>query len=109
MYQNHLSLVKDFDFYCAVGLFQCKTCTKLWYSRDHYLRHCKKCTAGVRESCSGGIYKATPTIFQKLEEINVFVPQKDRYYPFFACYNFESFFDCNNLPKNSKMLSFEAL
>ena len=55
MYQNHLSLIEDFDLYCAV--FQCKTpCAKLWCGRKHYLRHCKTCTARVDESYLGGIF-----------------------------------------------------
>ena len=106
VYQNHLNVIKDFEKYCAV--FQCKTCSKLWYVRNHhYLRHCKTCTAEVREIYPGWIYKSTPTIFEKLEEIIVFVSPKDRYYPYFACNDFESFFDHNNLPKNGEMLSFE--
>ena len=106
VYQNHLSVIKDFEKYCAV--FQCKTCSKLWYGRNHYSCQCRTCTAKVREIYSGGIYTSTPTIFEKLEEINVFVPPKDRFYPYFACYDFESFFDHNNLPKNGEMLSFET-
>ena len=105
-YQNYLSLIKDFYLYCAV--FQCKTCTKLWYGRKHYLSHCKACTAGVCKLYPGGIYKATPTIFQNWMKLMFLFPKKIVFTLFFACYNFESFFDCNNLPKNSEMLPFEA-
>ena len=55
-----------------------------------------------------GICKATTTIFQKLEEINVFVPQKDCYYPFFTSYDFECFLIAITYLKHSEILSFEA-
>ena len=58
--------------------------------------------AKIREIYPGGIYKSTPTIFEKSEEIHVFALPKDLYYPYFACYDFESFFDHNNLPKKVK-------
>ena len=33
------------------------------------MRHTKTCSASVRESYPGGIYKNTPNIFEKLEDV----------------------------------------
>ena len=40
-YQNHLSLITDFEKYCAV--YRCMSCRKLHYGRANFLRHCKTC------------------------------------------------------------------
>ena len=48
LYQNHLSLITDFEKYCTV--YQCSNCDELWYKRNHFLRHCKKCTITTRQT-----------------------------------------------------------
>ena len=60
-YQNHLSLIYDFDNYCAV--YCCMSCKKLYYGRKGFLRHCKTCKVITRQKYPGGIFKAEETIF----------------------------------------------
>ena len=40
--------------------------------------------------------------------IGITVPLKDRYFPYFACFDFECYFDTANLLKNGPQLTFEA-
>ena len=106
VFKNHLSLIVDFEKYCDV--YQCQRCDKLWYGRKHFLRHTISCDQTVTQSFPGGVFKNQPTIFQKLEDIDVFVPHDQRHYPFYCCYDFESILRQNNLPENGEKLSFTS-
>ena len=105
-YQNHLSLIYDFDNYCAV--YCCMSCKKLYCGRKGFLRHCKTCKVITRQKYPGGIFKAEETIFEKLAMINIHVPPNDRNFPFYSCFDFEAFFEKQNLPQNAQQLTYEA-
>ena len=105
VYENHLSVIVDFEYYC--GVYQCVHCDKLWNDISHYYRHTKICTTTVRKVFPGGIHKNPATIFEKLEEIGIVVPHCDRYFPFFACYDFEAYFSKKQI-SNSSMLTLDA-
>ena len=107
VFKNHLSLIQDFEKYCHVH--QCIHCDKLWYCNCHYYRHTKTYLTTVNESFSGGIYHNFYTIFEKQEQIGIQVPKQDRFYPFYACYDFEAYLYRDQLPENGPKLSFEAL
>ena len=106
VHKNHCSLIINFDVYCHV--FKCIHCSKLWYKDCKFYRHTKTCTNSIREIYPGGVYKNPTSIFERLEEIGIVVPKTDRHYPFYACFDFESYFSKDDLPKNRKKLSFEA-
>ena len=89
VFKNHLSLIIDFEKHCHV--YQCMHCDKLWYCNCHYYRHTKTCLTTVRKSFPGGIYHNSYTIFEKLEQIGIQVPKQDRFYPYYACYDFEAY------------------
>ena len=105
VYENHLSVIVDFEHYC--GVYQCVHCDKLWTNVKHYNRHTKSCTTTVHEVFPGGIHKNPATIFEKLEEIGIVVPNCDRYFPFFACYDFEAYFSKKQI-SNSPMLTLDT-
>ena len=53
-YQNHLSLITDFEKFCAV--YRCMSCDKLHYGRVNFLRHCKTCKVITQQTYPGGIF-----------------------------------------------------
>ena len=106
VFKNHLSLIVDFEKYCDV--YQCQRCNKLRYGRKDFLRHTSSCDQTVTQSFPGGIFKNQPTVFQKLEDIDVFVPHDQRHYPFYCCYDFESILSQDDLPENGEKLSFTS-
>ena len=106
VFENHLSLIIDFEKYCSV--YQCKHCDKLWYRNSDYYRHTKTCTTAVYESFPGGVYHNPHTIFEKFEQIGIQVPKQDRIYPYYACYDFEAYLCRDQLPENGPKLMFEA-
>ena len=105
VFENHLSVIVDFERYC--GVYQCVHCNKLWYNTKHYNQHTKSCTTTVHEVFPGSIHRNPPTIFEKLEEIGIAVPYCDRYFPFFACYDFEAYFSKTKI-FNNLMLTLDA-
>ena len=105
-YQNHLSLITDFEKYCAV--YRCMSCDKLHYWRANFLSHCKSCKVITQQTYPGGIFKAKETIFEKLAIIGINVPPNDRHFPYFACFDYESLFNKENLPQNAQQLTNEA-
>ena len=106
IWKNHLSLIVDFERYCRV--YQCIHCGKLWDQNNNYYRHTKTCKTTVRDLFPGGIHKNPATVFEKLEEIGICVPANERFFPYFACYDFEAYFSQEHLPGNGPKLSFEA-
>ena len=106
IFKNHLSLIVDFEKYCCV--YQCIHCDKLWYRNNNYYRHTKTCLTTVHENFPGGVYHNSYTIFERLEQIGIQIPKQDRFYPFYACYDFEAYLYRNQLPENGPKLSFEA-
>ena len=51
--------------------------------------------------------KNPATIFEKLKEIDIVVPHCDCHFPFFACYDFETYFFEKQI-SNSSMLTLDA-
>ena len=105
-YQNHLSLITDFEKYCTVC--RCMFCNKLHYTRKNFLRHCKTCKVITQQKYPGGIFKAKETIFEKLAMIGINISPNDHHFPYYACFDFESLFDKQNLQQNAQQLTYEA-
>ena len=106
VHENHLSLITDFEKYCHV--FQCTKCNALFNRNNNLIQHIKSCSGKVRETFPGCVYRNPPTLFERLEEIGIRVPPEDRHYPFFACFDFETFFSKENLPSSGPKLSYEV-
>ena len=68
-YQNHLSLIIDFEKFCAV--YRNMSCKKLHYDRKDFLRHCRTCKVITRQKHPRGIFKTKETIFEKLAMIGI--------------------------------------
>ena len=60
--------------------------------------HESTCEGGIRRVYKGGVYHPTTSVFQRLEDEGIHVVNDLRYYPYRATFDFECFFDGNNLP-----------
>jgi hypothetical protein len=45
-------------------------------------RHERTCTGDVIYKYPGGVYHTTQTVFDRLEDEGIDVPEEDRYYPY---------------------------
>ena len=64
-------------------------------------RHERTCTRGVRRVYPGGVYHSTPSVFERLDDENIRVAESLRYYPYRTTFDFECWFDMEQLPSDS--------
>ena len=63
---------------------------------------------GVRRVYPGGVYHSTPSVFERLDEENIRVAESLRYYPYRATFDFECWFDTEQLPSDSDKVHWVA-
>ena len=71
-------------------------------------RHERTCTGGVRRVYPGGVYHSTPSVFERLDDENIRVAESLRYYPYRATFDFECWFDTEQLPSDSDKVHWVA-
>ena len=100
LYEAHFSYIKDIRMYSHS--YKCSKCEQaLWKSPYHLHRHESTCEAGVNRIYKGGVYQPPSSIFQRLDDEGITVPEALRFYPFRATFDFECFFDRDNVPADS--------
>ena len=80
----------------------------LWKYPAWLERHELTCEAGVRHVYKGGVYHTTPSVFQRLDDEGITVAETLRFYPYRATFDFECFFDGEDLPANSDRVQWIA-
>ena len=100
LHETPYSLISDNKAYSHS--YRCSKCEhSLWKYPAWLERHELTCDAGVRHVYSGGVYHTTPSLFQRLDDEGITVVDTLRFYPYRATFDFECFFDGNNLPTDS--------
>lgn len=87
LYGCHLSLITNLSTYAKK--FECLNCHKLHTSHYACLRHSRTCKNAINFKFLGGFYCSKDDIFKELEEFGIVA--KDRFYPYFQCFDFESY------------------
>ena len=87
LYEQHFSYNKDLRSYSHSYL--CSKCDRLWKHVGKLHRHERTCTGDVIYKYPGGVYHTTQTVFDRLEDEGINVPEEDRYYPYRATYDIE--------------------
>ena len=106
LYENHFSYITDMDKYAKS--YMCQKCQKLWKTSKQLNRHMGSCQGkGTCYRYPGGFYVTPKTIFEKLEEEGILVPEKERYYPYRAVFDFESYFDKSVQSSPTNMLTWD--
>jgi hypothetical protein len=78
LYEQHFSYIKDLRSYSRS--YACRNCGKLWKHVGKLHRHERTCTGDVIYKYPGGVYHTAKTVFDRLEDDGIDVPE-DRYYP----------------------------
>ncbi|XP_070203679.1 uncharacterized protein [Littorina saxatilis] len=96
-YKDHFMYILDID---KLGhALACSKCGKLWSSLSQMNRHEQTCQGeGSKETLKGGVYSPPQNIFQQLQNHGVQVAT-DFVFPYRATFDFEVFFDTDNLPQ----------
>ena len=107
LHETHFSLIHDIKGYCHS--YKCSKCeNSLWKSPPLLERHELTCKEGVRHIYNGGVYHTTPSVFQRLDDEGITVADTLRFYPYRATFDFECFFDGENLPTDSDRVQWIA-
>ena len=88
LYENHLSYIRNFAMYAQK--YQCKTCECHFKNAWLLHRRQKSCANKTKFVYPGGFHRAREDIFQELDQYEIHVPEDQRTYPWFVCYDFEA-------------------
>ena len=107
VYETHYSYIKDIHKYCHS--WRCVKCqVSLWKTQQHLLRHERTCDADIMVEYKGGVYRPPPSIFQRLDDEGIVVAPVLRYYPYRATFDFECYFDRDNVPADTDHVQWVA-
>ena len=107
IFETHFSYIKDIRMYCHS--WRCRNCGEsLWKSSWELHRHESTCDAGVNRVYKGGVYRPSPSIFQRLDDEGIVVEKTLRYYPYRATFDFECYFTGGNLPADTDHVQWSA-
>ena len=99
LHEVHYSYIRDIQMYSHS--YRCRRCDSLWKQSWELRRHESGCEGKIKRKYVGGVYHTTPSIFQRLDDEGICVTEYLRFYPYRATFDFESFFDGENIPTNS--------
>jgi hypothetical protein len=85
LYEDHFSYVNDMEKYSHS--FMCSKCDRLWKHVGMLHRHKRTCTGDVIYKYPGAVYHTPQTVFDRLEDEGIDVPEENRYYPYRATYD----------------------
>ena len=107
LYETHFSYIKDIRMYSHS--YKCSKCEQaLWKTPQDLLRHERTCTEGIKRVYKGGVYRPPSSIFERLDDEGIIVEDVLRYYPYRATFDFECYFDRDNLPADTNTLQWSA-
>ena len=107
LYEAHFSYIKDIRMYSHS--YKCSKCEQaLWKSPYHLHRHERTCTEGIKRVYKGGVYRPPSSIFERLDDEGIIVEDVLRYYPYRATFDFECYFDRDNVPADTNTLQWSA-
>ena len=99
LHETHYSYIQNIQMYRHS--YRCQKCGECLFKDVWQLsRHERTCKGGVRRVYPGGVYHSTPSVFERLDDENIRVPESLRYYPYRATFDFECWFDTARLPSD---------
>ena len=98
---DHFCLITDIEKFTRN--FHCLDCGRIFRSIKVRARHV--CKQGVDEVFPGGVFSLKPTVFDRLDQIGIWVEEKRRYFPYRAVFDFESMLDPNDTPDNTAKIT----
>ena len=87
-FDAHLSLITKFTSYSKT--YVCKMCSKIFSSCYGRERHTRSCSRYERAAFKGGAYTPPRSVFSRMDDFGVKVPEELRYLTDFAVFDLES-------------------
>jgi hypothetical protein len=99
--ERHFSYVSNMEKYSHSYL--CSKCDWLWKHVGKLHRHERTCTGDVIYKYPGGVYHTAKTLFDRLEDEGIDVPEEERYYPYRATYDIEVMLQLTDKRRSQKL------
>ena len=107
LYETHFSYIRDIKAYSHS--YKCSKCGEsLWKYPSLLKRHELTSEGGIRRLYKGGVYRPPSSIFERLDDEGIIVEDVLRYYPYRATFDFECYFDRDNVPADSDRVQWIA-
>ena len=107
IFTRHFSYIQNIQMYCHS--YKCRKCGEsFWKDACKLNRHERTFTGCVRLVYPGGVYHSTPSLFERLDDENIRVPESLRYYPYRTTFDFECWFDTARLPSDTDKMQLVA-
>ena len=107
LFEDHFSYIKDMKKYSKA--FTCERCGKVFQKDCKLMRHERACEAQIKFDYPGGVYTPSKTVFEKLEEEGVTIPENLKYSKYFSTFDIEVFYPkSTTLPAKRPKLEFNA-
>ena len=107
LHESHYSYIQDIGKYCHS--YRCRKCgDSLWKCPYDLHRHELTCEVGVNRKYKGGVYHPPPSVFERLDDEGIVVEKTLRYYPYRATFDFECYFDRDNVPADTDHVQWVA-
>ena len=88
LHDPHLSYVTNIPAYLQTYLYD--SCGRHFDHLSHWKRHQGSFANATEYEFPGEVHKMTPSSFDRLEEFDIVVPEKERLFPWFIVYDFEA-------------------
>ncbi|KAJ8043358.1 hypothetical protein HOLleu_10409 [Holothuria leucospilota] len=88
IFEGHFSFIKDMCYYAKS--FHCVRCLRLFQQHRDLQKHIPRCKEHVEYHYPGGVFQLPPTVFDKLNSLNILVSPSERFYPFRITYDIET-------------------
>ena len=107
LYETHFSYIRDINMYCHS--YRCSRCGEsLWKYPSLLKKHELTCEGGIRRVYKGGVYRPPASIFERLDDEGIIVSPVLRYFPYRPTFDFECYFDRDNVPADTNTLQWSA-
>ena len=102
-YENHICWTADINKF--LKKFRCYICDHFYDRSYNLVNHMKNCSESTQHKYPSGAYQLSDTIFDRLEEFNIIVPDELRLFPNLIVYDFESKTVHDSTVKNTELTS----
>ena len=102
-YENHICWTADINKF--LKKFRCYVCDQFFDRSFNLLRHMQNCSENTQHKYPTGAYQLFETIFERLEDANINVPQELRLFSHLIVFDFESITVPDSTLKNTDLTS----
>ena len=102
-YENHICWTADINKF--LKKFRCYVCDQFFDRSFNLMRHIQTCSENTQHKYPTGAYQLSETIFDRLDDVKINVPQELRLFSHLIVFDFESITVPDNTLRNTDLTS----